>query len=459
MNALSPAPAALLPLGRRIFAMSWPNILYSVLDAGMGVVDLWLVGRLGAEAVAGVGLSRQVYFLVMIIAVAVTAGATPLVAQASGRGDRERIGGVARQLLGMVTVLGVFSALLLAWGARPALILLDAPDEVQHQGRLYLMALAPGVIFTYSNFAMVSLFRGIGQVRVPLLAAAVMHAVNLPLSYALINGLGDWLAPMGIAGAAVGTVVAQACGMLVNLGSWYWRCDRPLRLTGVILPWWQPSLVRAVLKLGVPISAMHLSRMLAHAMFFHVMAAAGTLALAAASLTYQLRLLLIYPSLAVNVAVITLVGQSLGAGDEALARRYARQTLAWGTLIGALLAGVAIVWARPLLQVLCHFTGRETGDQLLELGVPMIRISFIGQVFATASIIVNGAFIGGGDLRWPFVYTLVTEWLIMLPITWIVLHWTHLPVSAVWWGFAIAPAVLFWLYERRFRTRVWLRRL
>lgn len=443
-------------LGRQVFQMAWPNIGYAILDSGIGLVDLVLVGKLGAEAIGGVGLSRQLYIVVTVLAISISAGATPIVGQAFGAGDLERVRRTARAAINATVIAGLAVGALLFVIAPFGLRFLQAPPAVYPLGLRYVRALSPGVVFIFLNFAMVSLFRGIGQVRVPLYSAIAAHAVNIVVSYALIFGVHPWISPIGIAGAAYGTVAGRGVGFAICLLVWRRRLPTD---QAKARPWWSAGLLKQIMAIGLPLGGMHMLRMGAHFFFFQILATAGGLALAAGTVTLHLRMLLILPSLAFQMALVTLVSQSLGADDPAGARRFTMHTLGWGSLIVGLVTAVIIAFAGPIVGLVAGLTHSQVNAQIVALGGPMVRISFVGQFFATGCIILGGAFFGGGDVKAPFVFTVVSEWLVLIPAAWFIRYHSGWPIAWIWVAFVLSPVVLLGLYAYRFQTGVWQRRL
>ena len=234
----------------RIWALAWPTLLYNVLELSLGVADLLMVRGLGFEATAAIGLTRQIAFLVEASALAVATGVIALVSQGAGAGDRRQVEGVMHQGTRLVLVLGPPITLAGYLLSRPLLVAMQADETALAHAVPYLHIYFLGTVFLWGTVIPAAIFRGSGDAMTPLKLASAVAVLNVPLNYMFIFGAGPW-APMGVAGAAVGTVMARAIGaglylVLLTRGTRHGRVRfRPL----LGLDW---PLIRRMLKIGMP---------------------------------------------------------------------------------------------------------------------------------------------------------------------------------------------------------------
>ena len=153
---------------RNVWTIAWPIVVASLIDANEGMIDIYLVGKLGPAAISAIGMSRQIVFIFMVMAMSITSGTRTLVAQFFGAERHEDVGKTAQQALLMgvclALVLGSISFVL----TRPALILLGAPDEVLQHAVPYLRLYFAGMVFMILHYVMSAIFGGVGDTRTPL---------------------------------------------------------------------------------------------------------------------------------------------------------------------------------------------------------------------------------------------------------------------------------------------------
>ena len=233
---------------RRIWALAWPTLVYSVLELSLGTADFLMVRGLGSEATAAIGLNRQVTFLLESAALAVATGVITLVSQGVGAGNRAQVDGAVRQSFRLVVLLGVPTTLVGYLASRPLLAALQASAETLAHGVPYLHIYFLGTLFLWTSVVAAAVFRGTGDTLTPLKLAAVVSVLNIGLNYVFVFGAGA-VPAYGVAGAAIGTVAARGLGAAVYLVLLV-RGTPHVRLR--VRPWggvdW--GLVRRILRIG-----------------------------------------------------------------------------------------------------------------------------------------------------------------------------------------------------------------
>jgi putative MATE family efflux protein len=451
---LDPADRALF---RRIWGLTWPMIVYNVLEMTVGFVDLLMVRSLGAAATAAVGVSRQVTFLVEGSVVVISSGALTLVSQGVGARAQLRVDAVVRQSVGLVFLLGLPISAIGYLLSRPLLLGLQVSPETMVHGEPYLRVYFLGLVFLWGNLVGTALFRGSGDVWTPLVLAVGVNLLNVVLDYVFIFGIGP-LPAFRVPGAAMATVAARACGALACLAL-FLRGTGPIRLrrVGAAAPdearWWgfDWNLIGRMLRIGVPVALDALLRNGSRVVFVAIVGASslGVSFHAAVGVGFQVRLMSILPALAFQAAAATLVGQAIGRGDYPGAEAVGGRSVQ--LLAGIMLVVVAVIFvlAEPLAGLLID------SPEAVGLGATVLRWFAVAQLFSALSIATQGILMGAGDTAPGMWYTLVSQWGVMLPLAYVLLvlvGWVPYGPLAAW---ALAPVLSLVLLQRRLRGGRW----
>jgi len=406
---------------RDILRLALPALGALIAEPAFLLADTAMVGHLGATPLAGLGLASAVLQTIIGLMIFLAYATTPAVARRLGAGDER--GAVQAGIDGLWLALGLGALLGLAgWAATPALVgAFGADPAVAEAAVSYLGISMAGLPAMLLVFAATGLLRGLQDTRTPLWVAGIGFAANIALNFVFI-----YLAGWGIAGSAVGTVVAQwgmvavyliVVGRHARRAGAGWRPHRSGLLGGASSSGW---LFLRTLSLR---AALLLSTWSATAL--------GPDELAAYQVAISIYLTLGFALDALAIAVQALVGRGLGAGDVAEVRLVLRRCLQWGIgsglVIGALVVSTA--WVLPQL-----FTSSAEVAALLPPALVVLGISapLGGLVF-----VLDGVLIGAGDARY-------LAWTGLVNLA----AYAPLALGAVWWADASgAPgaAALAWL--------------
>lgn len=202
---------------RLVWKIAWPIILTNMLHVLVGIVDFKMVGTLGIESIAAVGMSRQVMMFLMIIMIAISGGSSVLVAHAYGAKDQQKVSRTASRSVTFMVLTAIFiitpTGLLLS---EPILIMLGAKTQVINLGYSYLRILFWGSVFHMLNFITTGILLGVGKTKVSLNLLIITNSLNIVFNYIFIFGVGPFPA-MGVAGAALGTALARFFGSFIGI--------------------------------------------------------------------------------------------------------------------------------------------------------------------------------------------------------------------------------------------------
>ncbi|HJU52194.1 MAG TPA: MATE family efflux transporter [Acidimicrobiia bacterium] len=325
-------------IDRRIFALAIPALGALAAEPLLALADTFFVSQLGANALGALAVNGAVFGFVFVVFNFLAYVTTPMVARAQGAGDRERASEVIFSSLVLAIGLGVITTLILIFFARPILLLVQTGPEVIGPALDYLRikaVAAPAVLVILAGHGS---FRGLADTRTPLLITVVINALNAVIDPILIFGLN-----MGVSGAALGSVAAQ----FIGAGLFVFYLRRRLGL----LRWTGRASLHSLLRPGALITARTLFLVSTLSISTAAVARIGVDALAAHQILRETWFLSAMLVDGLAIAAQTLVAEATGRGDPEEENNVIRRLLWWGSVMGAVLAGLWLVSGPPLAAI------------------------------------------------------------------------------------------------------------
>jgi putative MATE family efflux protein len=437
----------------RVFKLALPAVGEQLLNTLVGLADVYLVGNLSREAaaqlgyssdvaLAGVGLGNQMIWVTLVFFMAAGVASTALVARATGAGDNAERQHVLRQSMLIGVGVGLFTTLLVTFGAGTFLALLNTPDEVLPRSLEYLHIISFSLLPTALLFVGTACMRGAGDTRTPLYIMLGANTLNVAVTWLLVSGNLSMPA-LGVEGAAIGTALARGGAGLVVLGLLL-RGQRELRLVPDVRP--DMGRLRRLVAIGAPTAGEMLIFHGALLIFTRFVTGLGTTAYAAHNATITIESLSFLPGMGYAVAAGALVGQGLGARDPARAERDAFEALWQGmammTVIGALMIAVPDLLLSFFVNV----------PAVVAAGTSPLRAAGMVQPALAVGFILNGALRGAGDTSWPLYTRIFTTWMVRLPITLLLVGTLDLGLNGIWLAmctdFTLQGLLALWRFSR-----------
>lgn len=441
-----------------VFWLALPAVGEQLLNTMVGLVDVFLVGNLSAEASAqlgyssataltAAGLGNQFTWLMMVLFMAVGVGASALVARAVGGRDEASLLRIVRQSFVLATLVGLVATaagLLLAPGF---LALVAAPEEARAVGAAYIQinaaAFLPAVFLLVGTACM----RASGDTRTPLWVMLGVNGVNVVVSWLLVNGqLG--LPTLGVEGAALGSALARTLGGLVIVGLLL-RGHGKLHLIPELRP--DSEMLRRLSRVGLPTAGEQFVFQAALLIFVRFVTGLGTTVYAAHNITITIESLSFLPGMGYAAATGALVGQALGARDARLAERYAYEGLLQGGLMMASLGVVMFLFPAPIVALFSN------DPAVIAAAAPVLRAAGLMQPSLAVSFIILGALRGAGDTRWPLFSRIMTTWVMRLPLMFLLVGTLELGLAGIWLAMATDFTLQAILALWRFSSGRWQR--
>ncbi len=420
----------------------------SVLQNVQSMIDLFWVGRLGADAVAALSMSGTMLMLLFPVVLGLATGTVAIVSRHVGAREMDEASGVAGQALLAAVIIGAVSGVLGWWLAPHVVTLFRADAAVAELATDYLRITLAGIVTMILLFVGSSAMRGAGNATVPMVAMILSNVINIILDPIMIFGLLG-VPALGVRGAAVATVLAQFFAMVVIMVT---LASGPTGLH-VTLQRWRPHpfTMWRLLRIGMPSTVQMVARSLMGIVLMRLVASCGTAAIAAHGIGVRLHMMLLLPAFAVGNATATMVGQNLGAGRPDRANRAA-----WlATGMDVALMGVAAVALFALAPTLIGFFNRDT--TVVEVGTSMIRIVTPFFVFVGVAIVLSRALMGAGDTTAPMITTLVALWGVQVPLAVLLAHVVAPATTGIWWAMSIAVTLHGLMNAGWFMTGRWRR--
>lgn len=422
------------PITRALITLAIPIILGNVLQTGYQLTDAFWVGRLGAASVAAVSVSFPVTFLVIALGSGLAMAGATLSAQYMGAGRQDMVDHVAAQTMVMVAITSVILGTI---GFVLAPYLLDllgvAPDV--HAGALGFMRVSfVGIIFVFIYAMFQALMRGVGQTRIPLYIVLAAVSLNFALDPLFIFGLGP-IPGLGVMGAALATLVTQA--LAAAFGIYIFLHGRH----GIRLRWasLKPDFpyIRRAFFLGFPGSIELSTRGLGLLIMSFLVASFGTVTIAAYGVGSNVLQVVTIPAMGLSMAVSTLVGQNIGAGNIERAARITVLGTIFGFIILSLVGLLAWFGAE---QIVAFFIPDDA--QVIAEGAGFIRIMCLAWGCIGIQLCIVSTFRASGNMLIAMVIALVSQWMVQFPMAYVLSKHTILQSQGLWWSFPVTNIVV-----------------
>ncbi len=388
-----------------IVGLSIPSMLAQISTVMMFFIDASMVGHLGAEASASIGLIESTTWLIGSLLSAAATGFSVQVAHFIGANDFVK----ARQVFRHALICGLlFSVCLALVGVAIHLPLPywlgGGSDIADNSSRYFLIyALALPFIFLYHTSEM--MLKSAGNMHTPSVMAILVCICDVVFNYLFI-----YIFKMGVVGAAYGTALAYICISLPNL--WLAACQNKilnLRQDAARFHWVK-EYVRNACKISIPIAIQNILMSGAQIVSTMIVAPLGNIAIAAHSFAITAESLCYMPGYGIGDAATTLVGQTHGANRMDLCKNFAYMTVGLGMAVMALMGVVMYVFAPEMIGLLSPV------ESIQELGTTCLRIEAFAEPFFAASIVTYSVCVGAGDTFKPAAINLSTMWFVRLTL-------------------------------------------
>jgi len=402
-------------LNRAILLLAVPMVLEMVLESLFGVVDVFWVGRLGANAVATVGLTESMLSLVFSVGMGLSLSTTAMVARRIGEKDPEgaAIAGV------QAIALGLFVSLVIGvpcfFYAPNLLRLMGASREIVATGSGYARICLGGSFAVLLLFLNNAIFRGAGDAAIAMRLLWVSNIINLILDPCLIFGWGPF-PRLGVTGAAVATLTGRSIGVVYQ----FYRLMKGTERLRILKSQVQLRVDVLLRLIRVSVTGI-LQFAIAHTSWIglvRIVSFFGAAALAGYTIAIRIVIFVILPSWGLSNAAATLVGQNLGAGHPERAEKAVWRTGLYNVIFLGAVGMVFIFFAEPIIRLFTQ------DPAVVPLGASCLRIVSYGNLGYAYFMVMMQAFNGAGDTITPTIVNFFGFWLFEIPLA----YWLAIPL-------------------------------
>lgn len=426
-----------------IFLLAVPMILELVMESTFAIVDIFFVSKLGASAIATVGLTETYLFLLYSIAMGLSTAVTAIIARRTGEKNKEDAATSAVQAIILAILASIPFAIAGVFFAKELLALMGADQWSITYGYRYTQWMLGGNAIIMLLFVMNAIYRGAGDAAIAMRVLFIANVVNIILDPIFIFGWGP-VPAFGIEGAAMATNIGRSIGVIMQL--WiFFRGAKHIQVKFTQLHW-DAKIMFGILKTSLGGIGQMIVAMTSWIFLMRILSSVGSEAVAGATIAIRTMMFTLMPAWGLSNAAATLVGQNLGAGNPDRA-----ESTVWkiGYYNMIFLIGVSFIYFFFNQSLVSLFTDDK---KVISIGAEWLQIlSYSYFIYGWWMVSVQ-AFNGAGDTKTPTRINLVFFWLIQIPLSYflsITMGWEH---SGVFWGVFISETSVglftLWLFKK-----------
>ncbi len=420
-------------IGRAILLLSIPMVLEMVMESVFAVSDIFFVSKLGADAVATVGITESLMTIIYAIGMGLSMATTGMIARRIGEKKSEEASETAVQAL----FLAIISSLIIAIPgfifSSGILKMMGGSQWVIIQGKNYTGIMLGANMVVMLLFINNAIFRSAGDAAISMRVLWIANILNIILDPCFIFGLGPF-PKMGVTGAALATTIGRSVGVLYQFYLLTKGKGR-IRIYRNIIQF-KPKIMFRLLNLSAGGIGQFIISTSSWVGLYRIMAAFGSEVLAGYTIAIRIVIFSLLPSWGMSNAAATLVGQNLGARQPSRAEKSVWIT---GFINTGFLLIVAFIFLSIPEKIVAFFT---TDEAIIIVAVDCLRIISLGYIFFSFGMVMSQAFNGAGDTNTPTVLNFICFWLIEIPLAWILSHTMGLNERGIFLAIVISESLL-----------------
>lgn len=436
-------------VGKQIFYFALPMLMGNVFQQLYNVVDTIVVGKaLGKDALAAVGASFPLIFILISFVVGIAMGSTVVISQFYGARQMDKV----KKTIDTLNIFMFYAAIFLTffgrWTSNYIFKLIDLPEEATVQAVNYFNVYAFGFIFFFGFQGTSAILRGLGDSKTPFYFLIVSTLTNIALDVLFVFGFG-W----GIKSVAAATVIAQGIAFFAieyYLNRYHSFLDfNPMKMK------FDKEMFRKSLKIGLPAGVQQTFVSIGFLALYRIVNGFGTPTIAAYAVAMRIDAFAALPAMNFSAALSTFTGQNIGAGRMERVATGLKVTLAMIAIVALSVTTLAILFATPLMHV---FTNNP---EVIKVGIEYIYIVSPFYLIFSSMFVLMGLLRGAGDTMFTMFMSIISLWVIRIPVS----YWLSqlYGTQGIWWGIPIAWSVgitisIFYYFSGRWKTKAVVKR-
>lgn len=432
---------------KMILLASIPAMTQMFLKMAVGIVNKIMVGQLGESVIAGVGVSEQLVFFLMMMFAAVGTGVTTLSSQYIGAKETDKI----KHVFGSAMTFGIIASVIITTVfyiySKDLLVLMGASPEIVAEGNKYLSVVSFTVVSIIITFIMTAIFRSYADNKTPMYASVVAMILDVGFAYFFIFHM-----KFGILGVAYSALIARNVELVIMLVMFQMKKSE----TGVALKdglLFSKKVFSSIFKIGWPVSIDTIFWQLGGIVYTLIILRLGTIMTGVNEAVKIIPGIALMPVFGIAMTATAFIGQDLGKGDFEMAKRKASETLKMSFSI-VIPISIILIFASNVIPNLFNFT--QEGKSIA--GIAIILTALM-QVFNLPNLICSNIIRAGGDTKIIIFITVSGMWLVGIPMAYLLGIVLHMGLYGVIIGTGLGEGLKAILFYLRYRKGLWLRKL
>jgi putative MATE family efflux protein len=435
---------------KNLVKLSWPIIISYTINLIGPTIDMIWVGKLGTEAIAGVGASGMIVMLISSAMMGLNIGTRALVARFIGAGEHENARHVVNQSFMIGVVLSIVFIYVGILFAEKILGLLGIEKEVVAVAVPYMRIMFFTSSILIFRFLTETTMQASGDSVTPMRISILFRVIHVIVCPFMV--LGWWVFPrMGVSGAAYANAITQGLALIISFWILYaGRTSLKLKLENIRI---DLNMMWRIVKVGIPAAVMSSQRMLGLTLLLIIMARFGTLAVAAHTIWMRIEVVMVPLVVGWGIGSGVIAGQNMGAGNSERAEKTGWIALGFGQIVMVIASIVLIVFPGPIVSIF------SSDPALSKITVNYLRIASVGYLAGLSMVMVIREVLAGvGDTLPPMIFEIINMWVILLPLALLIPGITELGMYGPRWAITIGTMINGFAILLYFRMGRWKRK-
>ena len=400
-----------------------PLVIEQILAVTIGMADTMMVSSVGEAAVSGISLVDTINILLIQVFSALATGGAVVSSQYLGRGDQNNACKAAKQLVYAITACALLLMTIALVFRKPIIRLAfgSIQPDVMQNANTYLLLSALSYPFLAIYNAGAALYRSMNNSKISMFVSLLMNFINISGNAILI-----FVFRMGVAGAGLASLASRAAAAIIML-LLLRKSANPIHVRQIHKPEFHPQMVKNILHIGIPNGLENGMFQIGKVMVQSLIASFGTISIAANAVANNFASVEVLPGSAIGLAMITVVGQCVGAHDYAQAKAYAAKLMKITYLAVGVLNIVVLLLVNPLVG--CYSLSAETAALAKQL---LIYHSICCMIIWPASFTLPNTLRAANDVKFTMLLSIVSMWTCRIALSYILGGWFGLGVLGVW---------------------------